>query len=263
MKIIDEISGVPPMKPFVLIRKFRPFPFFAAAVLCLCALCAVPMVRHAEQTAAVQSGQPLKGKIIAIDAGHGGGDPGAIGVTGTAEKEINLILAKKMKILLEETGARVVMTRTDDSVYSDIKKEELDHRAALVQKKDAELFLSIQCNAVPNPSLHGAQTFYYPGSENGEILAKCIQNRFVKTLKNTDREALTLSSAYIMSKLEIPAIMVEVGFLSNTEEEALLNDDAYREKIVAAIYGGIVDYYEKKDSEESWFDFIFDRFDKE
>lgn len=263
MKIIDEISGVPPMKPFVLIRKFRPFPFFAAAVLCLCALCAVPMVRHAEQTAAVQSGQPLKGKIIAIDAGHGGGDPGAIGVTGTAEKEINLILAKKMKILLEEKGAMVVMTRTDDSVYSDIKKEELDHRAALVQKKDAELFLSIQCNAVPNPSLHGAQTFYYPGSENGEILAKCIQNRFVKTLKNTDREALTLSSAYIMSKLEIPAIMVEVGFLSNAEEEALLNDDAYREKIVAAIYGGIVDYYEKKDSEESWFDFIFDRFDKE
>ena len=263
MKIIDEISGVPPMKPFVLIRKFRPFPFFAAAVLCLCALCAVPMVRHAEQTAAVQSGQPLKGKIIAIDAGHGGGDPGAIGVTGTAEKEINLILAKKMKILLEEKGAMVVMTRTDDSVYSDIKKEELDHRAALVQKKDAELFLSIQCNAVPNPSLHGAQTFYNPGSENGEILAKCIQNRFVKTLKNTDREALTLSSAYIMSKLEIPAIMVEVGFLSNTEEEALLNDDAYREKIVAAIYGGIVDYYEKKDSEESWFDFIFDRFDKE
>ena len=262
MKIIDEISGVPPMKPFVLIRKFRPFPFFAA-VLCLCALCAVPMVRHAEQTAAVQSGQPLKGKIIAIDAGHGGGDPGAIGVTGTAEKEINLILAKKMKILLEKKGAMVVMTRTDDSVYSDIKKEELDHRAALVQKKDAELFLSIQCNAVPNPSLHGAQTFYYPGSENGEILAKCIQSRFVKTLKNTDREALTLSSAYIMSKLEIPAIMVEVGFLSNTEEEALLNDDAYREKIVAAIYGGIVDYYEKKDSEESWFDFIFDRFDKE
>ena len=105
-------------KPFVLIRKFRPVPFFAAAVLCLCALCAVPMVRHAEQTAAVQSGQPLKGKIIAIDAGHGGGDPGAIGVTGTAEKEINLILAKKMKILLEEKGAMVVMTRTDDSVYS-------------------------------------------------------------------------------------------------------------------------------------------------
>lgn len=154
------------------------------------------------------------------------------------------------------------MTRTDDSVFSDIKKEELDHRAALVKKKDSELFLSIQCNAVPNPALHGAQTFYYPGSENGQILAECIQNRFIKTLKNTDREALTLSSAYIMSKLEIPAIMVEVGFLSNAEEEALLKNDAYQEKIVAAIYGGIVDYYEKKASKESWFDFIFDHFDK-
>ena len=251
------------MRSFVLIRKFRPFSLFAAVVICACALCAVPVILHGEQTAAVRGGRPLSGKIIAIDAGHGGGDPGAIGVTGTAEKEINLILAKKAKTLLEEKGAMVVMTRTDDSVYSDIKKEELDHRAALVKKKNAELFLSIQCNAVPNPSLHGAQTFYYPGSENGEILAECIQNRFIKTLKNTDREALTLSSAYIISELEIPAIMVEVGFLSNAEEEALLKDNAYREKIVAAIYGGIVDYYEKKDSEESWFDFIFDRFDKE
>ena len=250
------------MKPFVLIRKFRPFSLFVAMALCACVLCAVPVIRHTEQTAAVRSGQPLKGKIIAIDAGHGGGDPGAIGITGTAEKEINLILAKKTETLLKAKGAMVVMTRADDSVYSDIKKEELDHRAELVKKKDAELFLSIQCNAVPNPALRGAQTFYYPGSENGEILAKCIQNRFIKTLKNTDREALTLSSAYIMSRLDIPAIMVEVGFLSNAEEEALLKDDAYREKVVAAIYGGIVDYYEKKDSEESWFDFIFERFDK-
>ena len=250
------------MKPFVLIRKFRPFSLFVVMALCACVLCAVPVIRHTEQTAAVRSGQPLKGKIIAIDAGHGGGDPGAIGVTGTAEKEINLILAKKTETLLKAKGAMVVMTRADDSVYSDIKKEELDRRAELVKKKDAELFLSIQCNAVPNPALHGAQTFYYPGSENGEILAKCIQNRFIKTLKNTDREALTLNSAYIMSRLDIPAIMVEVGFLSNAEEEALLKDDAYREKVVAAIYGGIVDYYEKKDSEESWFDFIFERFDK-
>ena len=89
------------MKPFVLIRKFRPFSLFVAMALCACVLCAVPVIRHTEQTAAVRSGQPLKGKIIAIDAGHGGGDPGAIGVTGTAEKEINLILAKKTETLLK------------------------------------------------------------------------------------------------------------------------------------------------------------------
>lgn len=251
------------MKPFVLIRKFHPFSVFALLILCGCVLCAVPVICYSDQTAAVQSGQPLKGKIIAIDAGHGGSDPGAIGVTGTAEKEINLILAKKAKALLEEKGAMVIMTRTDDRTYSDTKKEDLDHRVSLVKKKDAELFLSIQCNAVPNSALHGAQTFYYPGSENGEILAKCIQKRFIQTLQNTDREALTLSSAYIMSKLDIPAIMVEVGFLSNVEEESLLNDDGYQERIIAAIYGGIVDYYEKKDSEESWFDFIFDHFDRD
>lgn len=250
------------MKQLVLIRKFRPFSFVAVIIILCCALCAAPVIGYTEKTAAVKSGQPLKGKVIAVDAGHGGSDPGAVGITGTYEKEINLILAQKLATLLKDKGALVVMTRTDDSRYSEIKKEDLDHRASLVEKKDAELFLSIQCNAVPNPALHGAQTFYYPESEKGKLLAESIQNRFVQTLKNTDREAITLNSAYIMSKLDIPAIMVEVGFLSNAEEEALLKDDAYREKVVAAIYGGIVDYYEKKDSEESWFDFIFEHFDK-
>lgn len=167
-----------------------------------------------------------------------------------------------LETILTEKGAAVVMTRTDDTVFSDIKKEDLDHRAEIVNENEAELFLSIQCNAVPNRDLRGAQTFYYPESKQGELLAQAIQHRFIKTLKNTDREALTLSSAYIMSKLTIPAIMVEVGFLSHPEEEALLRDKEYQEKIVAAIYGGLLDYYEKKDSEESLFDMIFSFFDK-
>lgn len=251
------------MKPFVLIRKFHPRRVAACLFLFLIAVCAVPLGQHITEVAAAKSGQPLKGKIIAVDAGHGGADPGAVGLTGTLEKDINLSLAKKLETLLTEKGAVVVMTRKDDSVYSDVKREELDHRAELVKKKDAELFLSLQCNAVPNSELRGAQTFYYPDSEKGQQLAEAIQNRFIKTLKNTDREALTLSSAYIMSKLDIPAIMVEVGFLSNAEEEQLLNKEAYQEKIIAAIYGGITDYYEKQDSEKSWFDMIFNYFDKE
>lgn len=259
----DKIGAAYTMKPFVLIKKFRPRRAAGILLLICFALCAVPFGQHITEVAAAKSGQPLKGKIIAVDAGHGGADPGAVGVSGTLEKDINLILAKKLETLLKEKGAVVVMTRTNDSVFSEVKREELDHRAELVNKKHADLFLSIQCNAVPNSTLRGAQTFYYPDSEKGKQLAETIQNRFIKTLKNTDREALTLSSAYIMSKLEIPAIMVEVGFLSNPEEEALLISDAYQEQIVAAIYGGIRDYYEKQDSEESWFDMIFNYFDKE
>ena len=251
------------MKPFVLIRKFHPRRTAACLVLLLFVLCAVPIGQHITEVTAAKSGQPLKGKIIAVDAGHGGADPGAVGLTGTLEKDINLSLAKKLETLLSEKGAVVVMTRKDDRVTSEVKREELDHRAETVQKKDAELFLSLQCNAVPNGELRGAQTFYYPESEKGKQLAEAIQNRFIKTLKNTDREALTLSSAYIMSKLDIPAIMVEVGFLSNAEEEQLLHSEAYQEKITAAIYGGIIDYYEKQDSEESWFDMIFNVFEKE
>ena len=243
------------MKQFVLIRSFRPFTLFCAVTVAVCAVTAAVCVHRTEATAAVKSGLPLKGKIIAVDPGHGGPDPGAIGVTGTAEKEVNLVLAKKLKRLLEEKGAVVVMTRDSDKAFSDVKKEDLDHRAAIVKKSGAELFLSLQCNAVPNSALRGGQTFYFPGSDKGKRLAEAIQRRFVTKLKNTDREALTLSSAYIMSALDIPAVMVEVGFLSNPEEEALLKDDGYREKIVAAIYGGIRDYYREEKDAPSWLPF--------
>ena len=245
------------MKRFVLIRGFRPFSFFCVLALFSCAVIAAIVVYHGEETASVKSGQPLRGKIIAVDAGHGGADPGAVGVTGTVEKEINLILAQKLKKQLEAKGAVVVMTRTADRVFSDIKKEELEHRAELVKKGKAELFLSLQCNAVPNSELRGAQTFYHPDSEQGKKLAEAIQERFKTKLKNTDREALTLDSAYIMKLLDIPAVMVEVGFLSNPGEEARLKDDAYREKLIAAVYGGICDYYTKKDSSPSWLPAIF------
>lgn len=251
------------MKQLVVIRFFRPYVFFCFAVILCCALLMIPVITYTEKTAAVKSGETLAGKIIAIDAGHGGADPGAIGFNGTAEKEINLLLAKKLQTLLEEKGAVVIMTRTDDTVYSDVKKDDLDHRAKIVTKKKAELFISIQCNAVPGSSYHGAQVFYYPESKDGKLLAESIQDSLVKKLKNTDRKALTLSSAYIIYVLDMPAIIVETGFLSNPEEEALLNDNNYQEKVTAAIYGGIVDYYNKKDTEESWLDFIFDRLHRE
>lgn len=247
------------MKQLVLIRSFRPYAFFCFAIVLCCALLTVPVIAYGEKTAAVKSGETLSGKVIAIDAGHGGGDPGSIGANGTVEKEINLILAQKIQALLEEKGATVIMTRTKDMAYSDVKKEDLDQRVKIVTKNKADLFIGIHCNAVPGSVYHGAQVFYYPASEDGKLLAESIQESLVEKLKNTDREALTLSSAYIMYTLDMPAIIVETGFLSNPEEEALLNDNDYQEKIVAAIYSGIVDYYNKKDSEESWLDFIFDR----
>lgn len=246
------------MKRLVFIYSFRPPVLFRGFMAFCCVALILLMITYAEQTVAVKSGETLHGKIIAIDAGHGGIDPGTIGVNGTEEKEINLALAKQLQSLLEEKGATVVMTRTSDRAYSDVKKDDLDDRAALVAKKKAALFISIHCNAVPGSCDRGAQVFYYPGSENGKILAESVRENLVEKLKNTDREALTLDSAYIMRILDIPAIIVEAGFLSNPEEEALLNEEAYREKVAAAIYGGIIDYYDKKDSEESWLDLLFD-----
>lgn len=246
------------MKQLVLIRSFRPLVLFCCIIVLSCIALIFSVTAYANQLAAVKSGQTLTGKIIAIDAGHGGSDPGAVGATGTVEKEINLILSKQLCALLKEKGATVIMTRTDDSVFSDVKKEELDYRAEMVEKGDADIFISVQCNAVPSSYYHGAQVFYYPESEHGQLLAECIQESLVDKLKNTDREALTLTSAYIMRVLDIPAVMLEAGFLSNPEEEALLNDEAYQKKVVAAIYSGIVDYFDKQGSQKSWFGFILD-----
>lgn len=193
---------------------------------------------------------PLSGKVIAIDAGHGGPDGGAVSKDGLVEKEVNLAIALYLRDYLQQVGAVVVMTREDDrdlaqaatKGYSKRKTEDLMNRVALIESKKADMLVSIHLNSIESPRWSGAQTFYYPGNEEGKKLAELIQNEIRANLRNTDRAAGTQDTFYLLKALNIPGALVEVGFLSNPNEARLMAEASYQKKMAESIYRGIMRY---------------------
>lgn len=193
---------------------------------------------------------PLSGKTIAIDAGHGGVDGGAVSDSGLVEKDVTLAIALQLRDYLQQAGAIVMMTREDDRDlaspdtrgYSRRKTEDLYKRAALVKEANADMMVTIHLNSVPSARWSGAQTFYYPGREEGMRLATLIQEELRVNLQNTERQANTVSTVFLLKTMPMPTALVEVGFLSNPREAALLGDDSYQHKLSAAIYRGILRY---------------------
>ncbi len=190
------------------------------------------------------------GSVVVIDAGHGGPDAGAIGVKGTAEKDISLALSEKLARALTQQGCIVICTRSgdEDLVKEDFsgnllerKRADLQARADIANRNRAALFISVHLNADPSPRWSGAQTFYEAGSPAAELVGKAIQQQLQATLKNTRREALAAEEYFLMSATEMPAVFVEAGFLSNPKEEALLQDEAYQQQLAAAVARGITD----------------------
>ncbi|KEQ22347.1 N-acetylmuramoyl-L-alanine amidase CwlD [Paenibacillus tyrfis] len=195
---------------------------------------------------------PLSGKIIALDAGHGGPDGGARSKDGLEEKDVNLAIALHLRDYLQQSGALVVMTREDDrdlaspetKGYSKRKTEDLLKRAEFVSKQKSNLFVSIHLNSIPSPRWSGAQTFFYPNHADNSTLATLIQEEIKRNLKNTDRVAKQADKEiYLLKAMTIPSALVEVGFLSNPGEAQLLRDPAYQKKIATSIYQGILRYY--------------------
>lgn len=199
--------------------------------------------------------EPLGGVKIVLDAGHGGMDGGASG-GDVIEKEITLAITKKVERQLTRLGAEVVLTRkTDGDVISEQpsngqnlttrerKKQDIFLRESLIKSHEPDLFVSIHANAIPNAKWRGAQVFFHKdGHPNSELLAKAIQQTLRDTLENTDREALSIKQVYLLKKAEVPAALVETGFISNEEERKLLATDSYQEKIAFAIARGIENY---------------------
>lgn len=192
----------------------------------------------------------LANKVVVIDPGHGGYDPGKIGVGGTIEKDLNLAIGKKLARIMSNAGALVVMTREEDVDLvtpgeGSKKKRDLDNRLAIVRDVEAEIYIGIQANSF-GTRWTGAQTFYNEKNPEGKKLAISIQNEIKRQLRNTNRNANRISdeASYILRNLlHIPATFVEVGFISNPREEKLLNDPVYQEKMAFAIYSGVVKYF--------------------
>lgn len=185
---------------------------------------------------------------IVIDAGHGGDDPGKIGINGTLEKDINLNIAHKLKVLLESQGYEVVMTReTGEGLYKpgtkNMKVEDMHNRCEIISKAMPVFTVSIHQNSYSEEYVKGAQVFYYGHSKEGEALAKKIQNSLVLHLDpDNHRVEKANESYYLLKKTPTPTVIVECGFLSNSEEAELLDTDAYQEKVAWAIMMGVSQY---------------------
>ena len=195
---------------------------------------------------------PVSNKVIVIDAGHGKPDEGAESRNGTTEAETNLKIALKLQNLLEQSGSTVILTRSDENAIYDLdsktlkekKISDIHNRVKIGNESSADIFVSIHLNKIPQEQYWGWQCFYKEGNESSTKLAKSIQQNLNEAIqKDNKRVAMKLDSVYIMKHVDIPISIVECGFLSNEEEEKLLLDDNYQDRLAWGIYNGIIDYF--------------------
>lgn len=186
---------------------------------------------------------------VVIDAGHGAPDGGAVGVNGTIEKDINLQISLKLQEILENRGIRVIMTRTDDNSICDknaktlheMKVSDMKNRLEIINKSGADLFLSIHMNSFSKASSVGLHVFYSRNHPEISETAVLIQDSISKiTGAKTHAVKAASDTLYLMKNPTPPAILVECGFISNPEEEKLLNDDNYQSKIAFSIANAVI-----------------------
>lgn len=185
-----------------------------------------------------------RGRVIVIDPGHGGLDGGAVGKNGTVEKELNLQIGLKLENLLKKTGAKVILTRKSDSSLAETKKEDMQMRKVMKEGSEADIFVSIHMNKFTQEKYSGAQVFYSDDDKSAK-LATCIQASLKNILDPTNtREAKVAGEQiFLLRKSDVPAVIVECGFISNEAEEARLKQPDYQEKVAWAIYTGITEYF--------------------
>jgi N-acetylmuramoyl-L-alanine amidase len=185
---------------------------------------------------------------IVIDPGHGGRDPGKVGINNALEKDINLSIAFKLKSLLELNDIKVIMTREEDiGLYSESdsnkKNADLNARVDLIHKNEADLAISIHQNSFTQEDVKGAQVFYYSQSLQGKKLAEMIQAQLKKTIDDGNhRKAKSNNNYYMLTKTQCPLVIVECGYMSNQKEADLLMKDDYQEKMAWGIHLAILQF---------------------
>lgn len=205
----------------------------------------------AEQVVAVKgngkfrTGGGISGKVITLDAGHGGSDPGAIGSDGTKEKNITLPITKLVKELLEAKGAKVYMTRaTDVDVYgpnaSDV--QELQARVNVGEKYNSDIFVSLHINSSVNKSVGGFSSYYYPKTSSDLKLAKSIQNQLTANF-GVDDLGVRQANFYVIKRISMPATLIEMCFISNEKELKLMKGQWFQKKAARLIADGIEKYF--------------------
>ena len=199
-------------------------------------------------------------KRIILDSGHGLPDGGAVGANGTIESMINIKIAKETEKLLKKSGYTVIMTRTDEKTIADKgntisekKKSDMYRRLEIMNSSDADIFVSIHLNKFTDRRYRGAQVLYSGNFQQSELLASLIQKEFHKLSENESKRThlKAPSGIFLLNRAQIPAVIAECGFLSNFEEEELLNKKEYQKKLAKAIVKGIEEYYERMNEDEN------------
>ena len=187
----------------------------------------------------------LAGKIIYIDPGHGGRDPGA-NYKDIKESDINLSICLILREKLEMEGATVYLTREGDYDLSSIytsrhKKSDLSNRINLINKSNADMYISIHLNATPSSKWHGAQVFYDDVNKENKKIAEVISNKL-----NTDRNISEIKGMYLNKNLKVPGVLIEAGFISNASDRKKLLDKNYQIKLSEQIVEGVIYYFNEK-----------------
>lgn len=196
---------------------------------------------------------PVSTHTIILDAGHGYPDGGAVGTDGSIESDLNLNIVLKLQTLLESSNCNVILTRSDENgIYEttadSIRKQkisDMENRVKIANNSNAELFLSIHQNKLPQSQYSGFQTFFKNKDETSKQIAENIQtslDNFIK--KEKSRTIKSISGIYLTKNVNIPLVIVECGFLSNEQENKLLQTDEYQNELAWSIYIGIMDYFQ-------------------
>ena len=194
----------------------------------------------------------MQKKTVVLDVGHGGNDPGKIGVDGSLEKDINLAIAKQLKTYLEASDVEVILTRDSDTgLYGEKdnrkKMADMKKRCEIIDEIKPEIVVSIHQNSYHQEEISGGQVFYYKGSEKGKKLAEILQKRFDYVLGEANRrQAKANDNYYLLLHVKQPIVIVECGFLSNWKEAAMLNSEEYQDRLAWTIHMGIMEYLNGK-----------------
>lgn len=233
-----------------ILRVRRLIAWVALVAVISSSVCLFHYMRLTQEVNAVKAmSWAVAGHTFIVDPGHGGEDPGKVSPSGIYEKDINLAVALKLKTILCQGGGKVILTRETDRALSngeptvrERKRADLASRVEMAENSKANLYIALHCNAFPSSRWRGAQTFYSASVAGSKELAENIQSELIAHLENTTRKPKIDNTSLIFKRANIPIVNVEMGFLSNLQEEKLLQDSAYQDKIAWAIYSGIVKY---------------------
>lgn len=229
-----------------IIKVFNLKPIIAIVLICILSTLASVVIVKAF------SPKPSSGYLgytIVLDAGHGGRDDGCSGrLTDVKESHLNLEIVKKLQKQLQAFGFNAVLTRKGkEGLYSEnvdnYKKDDMQKRADAILASNADLVVSIHQNSFPSQHQKGAQAFYLQDNQESELFAKSIQKQFLKLLPNARKEA-NFGDYYMLKIVKVPTVIVECGYLTNPEEEQLLQNSIYQDRIAYAIVCGIIEYFD-------------------